>query len=318
MSAEETALYQYETISAAEQEFMQFVAKYGRTYGTKAEYQFRLNEFSQKLAEIEAHNSRNGETSTMGINQFADYTKEELKRLNGLRLDLSADLPTDYLELDTSNLADEVNWVTKGGVTPVKNQGQCGSCWSFSTTGAMEGAHFVATGDLVSLSEKNLMDCSILNHSCNGGSMALAFLYAERHPLETEADYPYAPVDGKCQYNKSKGVVKVTKYSNIKANSPADLKAAIAQGPVSVAIEADQSVFQLYTGGVLTSSACGTQLDHGVLAVGYGTDATAGDYYLVKNSWGPSWGDQGYIKIGVADGQGICGIQMMPILPTTD
>lgn len=216
----------------------------------------------------------------------------------------------NVVKLDTSLAADSVDWRTKGAVTPVKNQGQCGSCWSFSTTGSMEGAHFVKTGKLVSLSESNLVDCSWLNHGCNGGSMDLAFRYAESNPLETEADYPYTPKTGifACKYTKSKGVVKVTTYKDVPANSSAALKAAVTQQPVSVAIEADKPVFHQYTGGIITTG-CGTALDHGVLAVGYGT-ASGQDYYIVKNSWTTDWGDKGYVRVGIKDGAGVCGIQM--------
>ena len=166
MSAETTSLYQTETFSVAEHQFMEFVAKYGRTYGTKAEYQFRLNEFTQRLSEIEAHNSKNGETSTVGINKFADYTKEELKSLNGLRIE---EYPANETVFDVSNLKDEVNWVTAGGVTPVKNQGQCGSCWAFSATAAIEGHKFIADGTLLSLAEQEFVDCDTSSYGCQGG-----------------------------------------------------------------------------------------------------------------------------------------------------
>jgi len=184
----------------------------------------------------------------------------------------------------------------------------------------MEGAHFIATGNLVSLSESNLVDCSLTNLGCNGGIMDRAFKYAESHPLMTEADYPYKASTGlfACKYKKDKGVVAVKSYVDVTKESTDQLKAALNKGPVSVAIEADKAAFQLYTSGVITGTACGTTLDHGVLAVGYGTDASGTEYYIVKNSWGSSWGDQGYVKLGIEAGAGVCGIQMQPSQPTTN
>jgi C1A family cysteine protease len=152
--------------------------------------------------------------------------------------------------------------------------------------------------------------------------MIVAMQYAETNPLQLEADYPYISGTNTtrhtCVYNSSKGVAKVATATAITPNSTNALKSAIAKGPVSVAIEADKLAFQLYSGGVLTSTACGTSLDHGVLAVGYGTDKTTGlEYYRVKNSWSNTWGDGGYVNIAITgDGAGICGIQMDPSQPT--
>lgn len=147
--------------------------------------------------------------------------------------------------------------------------------------------------------------------------MAAAFQYAEKTGLELESEYPYAGIDQTCKATATKEKVKVTGFSKVPANSAAQLKAAIAQGPVSVAIEADTSAFQYYTGGVFNNAKCGTELDHGVSAVGYGTDAGK-DYYIVRNSWGPSWGEKGYIRIAVVDGAGICGIQKDSVWPTAN
>ena len=218
-------------------------------------------------------------------------------------------------------LAAGVDWRTKGAVNPVKNQGQCGSCWSFSTTGSLEGAHFIKTGKLVSLSEQQFVDCDWGDNGCNGGLMDNAFKYAEKNAIALESEYPYtAKSHGAfgCKSKEHPGTVKVSSYTDVAHSSSTALKTALAQQPVSVAIEADKPVFHQYTGGVITGSSCGTQLDHGVLAVGYGTDATAGDYYIVKNSWTASWGEQGYVRIGIADGLGVCGIQSQPSWPTTD
>jgi C1A family cysteine protease len=295
--------------------FMQHIADHGLSYGTVEEYNFRLAIFSGIDAEIQAHNASNS-TYTLGHNFLSTMTQGEKKKLLGY---VAPIVPTKITTFPASN-ADEVNWVTKGGVTPVKNQASCGSCWSFSSTGAMEGAHFVAAGELLSFSEQQLVSCSKLNHACNGGSMALAFRFYKSHAAVLEADYPYTSGAGKvaaCDSSKKATSVKATGYAMVTPNNSDQLKAALAKGPVSVAIEADRTAFQAYQSGVLTGSACGTQLDHGVLAVGYGTE-NGTPYYLVKNSWGPTWGDHGFIKIGIESGAGVCGIQEQPVQPTTN
>jgi C1A family cysteine protease len=203
--------------------FFDFITQEGRSFGTKAEFEFRFEIFKQRLALHEEHNAKNLGW-TLGVNQFTDRTDEEIKVLNGFKT-MPTQAENRTQTFDESNLADSIDWVSKGAVTPVKNQGQCGSCWSFSTTGSLEGAHFVKTGKLVSLSEQNLVDCSWLNHGCNGGSMDLAFRYTENHELETESDYPYTATSAKfnCKYDKSKGVVGATTYTDVPKNSSKQL-----------------------------------------------------------------------------------------------
>lgn len=266
------------------------------------------------------HNSGNS-TYTLGHNQFSCLTNEEFA---------SQYLSTTYVPRvagetgneihygnETQPLAAAVDWVSKGAVTPVKNQGQCGSCWSFSTTGALEGAYKIKNGKLVSFSEQELVACDKTDSGCNGGLMDSAFTWIGKNGgLCTEASYPYTAAAGKrgsCMKNCKAVSGSAPKGHKDVAGNDAAMMSALNKGPVSVAIEADKSAFQLYKSGVLTKTGCGTKLDHGVLAVGYGTSPS--NYYKVKNSWGGSWGEKGYIRMerGTAAGKkGMCGILSGP------
>jgi len=262
-------------------------------------------------------------THQVAMNSFGDLTSEEFKAIyNGLRVPENRMMALRSAEaaVDAATLPTSVDWRSKGAVTPVKNQGQCGSCWSFSTTGSTEGAHAIKTGNLVSLSEQNLMDCSTSygNNGCNGGLMDNAFQYIiANNGIDTEACYPYQAQDGTCQYSTSCIGATLTSYQDITQGSESDLQAAVAnQGPVSVAIDAGLSSFQFYSGGVYSDSGCGNQpndLDHGVLVVGYG-NLGGQDMWIVKNSWGSSWGVNGYIMMARNDNN-MCGIATMASYP---
>merc|ERR1719163_397780 len=285
-----------------------------KSYKTKEHHDAKRLTYNRNLAFIRSHNLRadqGKETYRLGVNQFTDMNKKEFK---DTMLGQHQHFEKDYADLsDVSPLA-SVDWRTKGAVTPVKNQGQCGSCWSFSTTGSIEGAVAIASGKLTSLSEQQLMDCSEAygDHSCEGGLMDNAFKYVKANGgLDSEADYPYKMRDESCNKNKeSQHVSAISGYKDVQPNESA-MVAAVSQGPVSIAIEADQSSFQHYRSGTFTGP-CGTRLDHGVLTVGY-TD----DYFIVKNSWGETWGDNGYIMMGRSAGgsQGMCGMYLSASFP---
>jgi len=223
--------------------------------------------------------------------------------------------PTQDGELPAS-----VDWRAKGAVTPIKNQGQCGSCWSFSTTGSLEGLHFINNGTLLSFSEQQLVDCSGAygNQGCDGGWPFWALEYTAAKGIELESAYPYTAADGTCKYSQAKVQYQNKGYANVTKNNEVAMATALVQQPISVCVEADQNVFQLYTGGVITSASCGTQLDHAILAVGYSTTGST-PYWIVKNSWGTSWGLAGYVYIGKSSStstNGICGIAMNVAVPT--
>ena len=296
--AKDTQLFT--AITAEEQEYLRFIARYGRNYGTKEEFGFRLKTFTENKQKIDEFNALNS-TSTVGVNQFTDFTAAEFKQKLGSKKAISQVIKAPTF-LDASNLADSVDWRNQGAVTGVKDQGQCGSCWSFSTTGSLEGFHKIATGNLVSLSEQQFVDCDTSSYGCSGGFMQLALQYAVSNPIQLESAYPYTAQNGNCHYDKSQGVVQAKQVFHVPTNDNAQLKAAVALGPVSIAIEADQTAFQSYTGGII-SEGCGSSTDHGVLAVGYGEG-----YWIVKNSWGPNWGESGFVRIADQPGVGVCGI----------
>merc|ERR1711935_847535 len=277
-----------------------FKADFTKAYTSVEEHAERFSVFKDNVDFIMTHNARSDEHGyTVGINQFADMTSAEFKKTM-LTYQAERKTANPVKIFDTSNLKTDIDWVTKGAVTPVKNQGQCGSCWAFSTTGATEGAYQIATGKLLSFSEQELVDCagSYGNQGCNGGLMDDGFKYLETKGDASEDTYSYTGKTGTCSTSKQSktalGVGIVSSFNDVHSTE-AQLRAALNIGPVSVAIEADQSGFQFYKSGVF-SGTCGTTLDHGVLAVGYGTEGGK-DYWNVKNSWGVGWGDEGYIKL---------------------
>ncbi len=312
-------------MSVCAHSFEEWRAFHGKEYDTEEEYKFRQVVYTKNLYAIEGRNRQRGNTVVLGANQFADLMPEEFaaRYLGGYKHKDVADHDSYTSYIGASSLPASVDWVAAGAVTPVKNQGQCGSCWSFSTTGAVEGAWFLKNGTLISFSEQQLVDCSGPegNMGCNGGMMDQAFEYIIRNGgICTEASYPYISGGGANETCRAcEPVAHLSGYIDVQPNNETALMAAVAQQPVSVAVEADGLDWQFYMGGIVTD-ACGTNLDHGVLVVGYGTDYTGQpqDYWKVKNSWGPTWGEQGYIRLGRGAKfapHGECGILMDPSYP---
>lgn len=289
--------------------YMNHYNNYILEYGKVFDYD-NFDVFKNNLKFIETHNQKN-ESYKLEVNDFTDKkissNNHFIRSENG-----------KYQINDSIIVPMNIDWRKKTAVTHVKNQADCGSCWSFSATGSIEGINAINNGKLLNISEQQLIDCSTDygNHGCEGGSMDLAFKYAIQNGLCSEEEYPYTSEEGQCQ--DCKNVVNITRFQDITSNNEKALKRVVSQQPVSVAIQANTRSFQMYSSGIYSDLSCGNQLDHGVLIVGYGYDLFHDmEYWIVKNSWGTQWGEDGYIRMkrNIQDSSGLCGIAMQPSIP---
>tara|TARA_B100001094_G_scaffold316537_1_gene357861 strand:- start:860 stop:2236 length:1377 start_codon:yes stop_codon:yes gene_type:complete len=303
----------YNTI---EELFKKWIEHYNKKY-TPNDYKTKFNIFYDNTKYILSHTDKQ---YNLGHNHLSDLNRDEYRKLLGYKQHTKLNIINSEYKLDNiKNIPESIDWRSKGAVTPVKNQGQCGSCWSFSTTGALEGAYFIKTGKLVSFSEQELVSCDTVDQGCNGGLMDNAFEWIHNSSgLCSEESYPYDSGNG----NKLSCSTKCLPVKNSKVKSYIDVKQdtksltiALSKQPVAIAIEADHLSFQFYRSGVYRSD-CGNKLDHGVLAVGYGTMDNV-DYWIVKNSWSEKWGDNGYILLekGKTTDGGECGILLSASYP---
>jgi len=300
--------------AAPTSEWEQFKGMHGKFYSSQQEEASRKQIFEDNIARIQAHNQlylSGLESYSLAMNQFTDMLPEEVV---GNSFEFENTEP-DAVYVPSGKSLEAVDWrETAGVVTPVKDQGMCGSCWAFSTTGSLEGQMMLKKNTSVSLSESQMVDCSHENYGCNGGLMSLAFRYIKNAGgLESEQSYPYVPRRQSCKFDKSKVVAQVSGYTQIRGGEDHLLDAIAQVGPVSVAVAVNRN-FQLYHGGVFNDRYCTHRLNHAILAVGYGHDEALGlDFIIVKNSWGGRWGESGYIRM--AAHKDMCGIADMAGYP---
>jgi len=322
------------TSSSTHHEWQHFMNIHNKSY-TIDTIEHHFNNFINNLNFINAHNANTSHSYTLHINKYADLSPEEFtSHINSGCFKTTKDnySPCTPYTMQHYDILDEFDWRNFGAVTPVKNQGKCGSCWSFSATGALEGAWMIHTGQDVSLSEQQLMDCSTAygNNGCDGGIMDDAFGYAIEYGMCTEEHDPYEAQQGTCTR-----CIPSTHFDacyDVEPNNENALLNALHIGPISVAIEADQKAFQFYHGGIIDTHSCGTNTDHGVLLVGFGTEpatttSPSQDYWIIKNSWGADWGENGYVRLArrttstpniSTNSSGMCGIATQPSFPVVE
>lgn len=287
-----------------ELEFTNYMTKFDKSYVTEDEYSFRRSIFNKNLEIINAHNAK-GLSWTLGINEFTDWTDAEYKSMLGLKrpLNLASNLET-IKATEEPELVD-IDHRKNGLVTDVKAQDACGSCWAFSTIAALEGAYAAETGELVSFSEAHLVECDNFSRACQGGWMINGMLFfTQRSPI-LEKDYPYRLPLGTCREAELTSNYERVPYAFRVEDDEDSLYEALKHNVVSISIRAENDEFRHYAGGVVDGEGCGTEIDHGVTLVGY---SAAEDAWIVKNSWGPEWGENGYVKISRTSGKGTCGI----------
>lgn len=289
--------------------FRDYTIKYNKTYNS-SEYLTRKTIFSNNYEYILNKNEKL--SYNLGINNFTDYTQEEFKNiyLNGLKLNtIKHKFYYHNISNTTNSIPLSIDWRADGVVTNVKNQGQCGSCWAFSTTGTVEGQHAKVYKNLVSLSEQNLVDCSQENYGCDGGWPLKAMEYIQKNGVDSESSYNYVGYDESCEYNKTNVGSYLKDIVLVESGNVSSLYDAIGRiGPISIAIDAEDD-FQFYSSGIYESTICNSDiysLNHAVLAVGYSYFNNK-TFIIVKNSWDTTWGMDGYIYMST-NISNICGM----------
>ncbi|THD18215.1 Secreted cathepsin L 2 [Fasciola hepatica] len=312
---------------AIDEQWSHWKRVHNKQYTNNEEHNRRRDLWIRNLITVMQHNVNHNlglVTYSMSLNAFSDFSWDEFRDqyANGHHSDLLSSggkpdgLAIPFNMTEMSYVPSSLDWRQKGLVREVKNQGHCGSCWAFSTTGALEGQYSKKRGKPLEFSEQQLVDCggSYGNHGCHGGSVERAFRYLEKYGCERGASYPYYARDGRCHFDQRLAAVWVKSYSTVHSGNEKKLKIMVAsRGPVSVAVDADRG-FQHYRSGIYQSHGCSSRhLNHAVLVVGYGLERGSA-YWIIKNSWGLRWGEQGYIRLA-RDRGNMCGVASLASVP---